>query len=856
MSAYQNPCESVYRLPFSLPRQALLWAVAVGVPGALLPALPPTVALLPPALWLAWLLPGALLVRLLLPRPRTQVQAVEGALLSVAAGASFAVLVMLLVSYAPGGVERRALIALFLLLDTLLLAAALRWGEAPAAVTLLPAGRGFGAALVGVVALGGVLRLTHLGYSEFQGDEARVMLRAGDILQGYANTLWIHHKAPGELLTSATFYGLLGTSSEWAARLPFALAGISGLALLFVLGYRLFGLAGGLSAGLLAAVDGYMVAFGRIVQYQSVIFLTSMAVLLLLWGGREEGRRLHGRFALAGMIAAGGLLFHYELLGIGLPALLILVYLRHEGVPLRRLVSALLPGAILALVMAAAFFVPYLRYPGISTAYQYVVNERLGLSFPYNNVADFAQRTLLYSSSYYVLFLVAVVLVCAAVLVRRQWGTMAGLVAAVLLGMAGWGAVAAPAWLQTGGRDLSGLPVSLLLTGVALLPALTRAERLIWSWFISLLIFALFLVARPDSHVYVFFLPLALAVGSGVQLLWQGAATHPAARFGLAGAGALPLALFALWPWLLFADAPVERLRRWETERPAAYWYPFDEPPGRAILGFPLRNGWAQVGAAYAEGVLAGSFESNARPEVADWYTRGAGACPAPQRYFFLTTTVEPTDDAQLDAVRAEVEQQYRLAGSVADATGARLRVYARAPTVEETPFVWQTDDPGAGWQDLLAQPMLSRRGRVLAAQPQNANAARFGEAIRLLGFDLSRALVAAGENVELTLWWESLRPTPTSYTVFLHVVDPSTNTKVGQMDALPICGQNLTNLWNPGDRLRDPQSVQIAAETPPGVYQIYMGLYDVLTGARLPVFDAAGAPLGDYINLTTITVE
>ncbi|MGE3271508.1 MAG: hypothetical protein AB7P40_22350, partial [Chloroflexota bacterium] len=111
-----------------------------------------------------------------------------------------------------------------------------------------------------VVLVAGLLRLPGLGYSEFQGDETEVLLRATGVVQGLADAVFYHGKGPGEIVAVAVPYGLTQRLSEDAARLPFALAGIGGALAFFLVARRLLGTAGGLAAGLLLAVNGYFIA--------------------------------------------------------------------------------------------------------------------------------------------------------------------------------------------------------------------------------------------------------------------------------------------------------------------------------------------------------------------------------------------------------------------------------------------------------------------------------------------------------------------------------------------------------------------------------------------------------------------
>ncbi len=812
------------------------------------------------ALLLAVLLPGVLLALCLGGEPETGVGWLESGLRGLAAGFGLAIVCLLLLAALPGGVERWQMLGAFNLL-ALALAVVLsllprRVQEDGAAL-----GRSFWIALVAVLAIGGLLRLSHLGYSEFQGDEARVLLRAGDVLQGFENALYVHQKAPGEILITAAVYGLAGNSSEAVARLPFALAGLGGLAALLLLGWRMFGPLGGLTAALLLAVDGYLVAFARIVQYQSVVILCTIVVVALLYAMVQQTERLTARLALAAFIAAGGLLAHYDMLGIALPALLLLWTIgRRAGG--RRLAVALLPALIVGGTPAALFYLPYLRHPGFATTWAYVVNERVGTTFPYNNLLDVVQRTLLYSSIYYLAFLALATLLLLATLYGRWLGGAGGVLVALATAALTAAALLRPGWLTVAGRDLSGVVGAVPLLLAWMLPRLTLGERAAWFWFAPLYAGALFFIELPDTHVYVFFVPWALVVASGVQRLGEWLAARPAAlRRGVAAAGAALAILCATWPWLLFADAPAERLRNWESAQPRGFPYPFDQPPERAIMGFPLRNGWPVVGTLYAEEALVDGFAANARPEVADWYTRGAGACPAETHHFFLTTTVEPTDDARLEQVRQEVEQEHAQTGTVLVGGAERLAIYTLGAP-DGPPARHALEESIAAFRALTAEPMRSRRGRVVDAQFATPRAITFGGTgvsagalLRLRGDTLEQAHVTPGGAITVTLVWEPLKPTPYSYTVFLHIVDPATNGKAGQRDTIPVCGQNPTPQWNPGDTIVDPHVVPIAADAAPGLYRIYAGLYNVETGERLPVLGPDGRPAADFVDLGEVEV-
>ncbi len=141
------------------------------------------------------------------------------------------------------------------------------------------------------VLIGVSVRVVNLSYSEFQGDEAVVMVGAASALEGDEAIIFQHKKAPAELLVAMAGWRLTGVTDEGMARLPFAWASTLGLTAVFLCGRRLgYSGAGGIAA-LLLAIEGFLVGFGRIVQYQSLVFALSALGLLCLLAYYERGQQ-------------------------------------------------------------------------------------------------------------------------------------------------------------------------------------------------------------------------------------------------------------------------------------------------------------------------------------------------------------------------------------------------------------------------------------------------------------------------------------------------------------------------------------------------------------------------------------
>jgi hypothetical protein len=126
---------------------------------------------------------------------------------------------------------------------------------------------------------------------------------------------------------------------------------------------------------------------------------------------------------------------------------------------------------------------------------------------------------------------------------------------------------------------------------------------------------------------------------------------------------------------------------------------------------------------------------------------------------------------------------------------------------------------------------------------------------VALLGYDLAETMVGRGGTLHLTLYWQSRREMSVSYTVFAHVVDEQGNIR-GQWDSVPDGGRNPSNEWATDEIVVDRYEIPIGDEIAPGPHTLRVGMYDLLTGERLPVRDRAGdLTSGAYVSLGRIAV-
>jgi hypothetical protein len=139
-------------------------------------------------------------------------------------------------------------------------------------------------------------------------------------------------------------------------------------------------------------------------------------------------------------------------------------------------------------------------------------------------------------------------------------------------------------------------------------------------------------------------------------------------------------------------------------------------------------------------------------------------------------------------------------------------------------------DLPETGLGTMFADP-------ALAGQTIDSSNAWFS----LAGYRLTPQATPGGE-ILLTLRWKSLQSVAENYHVFVHLLNER-DEKVAQRDGQPVQWLRPTSTWQPGEEIYDNYGIALPADLPVGRYTIAVGLYDPVTGQRLPV--SAGP--GDY---------
>ncbi|MFP4344663.1 MAG: protein kinase domain-containing protein [Anaerolineales bacterium] len=157
-------------------------------------------------------------------------------------------------------------------------------------------------------------------------------------------------------------------------------------------------------------------------------------------------------------------------------------------------------------------------------------------------------------------------------------------------------------------------------------------------------------------------------------------------------------------------------------------------------------------------------------------------------------------------------------------------------------------------------------KGKILAQEPEPETEVRAGDTITLtlsggtertlpLQVNLNNLIILEeaivpqrpfkpGDTLSVALRWRALRTVDRAYIVFTHLLTPNMLTLIAQDDSEPANGTNPTDTWRPGEIIIDPHQLTLPPDTPPGTYQIRVGMYT--EAGRLQVIDSGETQVVD----------
>ncbi|MCB9075954.1 MAG: glycosyltransferase family 39 protein, partial [Anaerolineaceae bacterium] len=427
----------------------------------------------------------------------------------IAAGLSYTItcLITLLLQYLPGPIPLWQMVTILNIIALLPFLGRSKAEAQPAPSSQLP----ISIPLLLILVISLFLRAANLHYSEFQGDEALAMITAAEAIEGHEDALFLRSKGPAEVLLPMAVWRLTGVINETAARLPFTLAALAAIVTIYVIGHAVGGSRVGWLAAGFFAFNGFMVAFGRIVQYQAlVVWFSALAFLMALeWQTRRQSRLA----LLSGLFLGVGVLAHYD--GILVLPAVVWVFVSPALAKYFPNLKAersneLEPPHLAALVKAGGsfigafslpmllFYLPFALDPRANRTGDYVGN-RIGDELR-NNLPDFFHFNTFYSSFYYITLTGFLILFF---LVWLSWPNRWSRAVALLSAVVGLAVIIKPNLFATAAVDLSFLPFALLLLSAFVASAFTSATLpALIIWLAIPFLGYNFVVALGLTHIY------------------------------------------------------------------------------------------------------------------------------------------------------------------------------------------------------------------------------------------------------------------------------------------------------------------------------------------------------------------
>ncbi|MFN3761581.1 MAG: hypothetical protein ACK4WK_00070 [Anaerolineae bacterium] len=114
------------------------------------------------------------------------------------------------------------------------------------------------------------------------------------------------------------------------------------------------------------------------------------------------------------------------------------------------------------------------------------------------------------------------------------------------------------------------------------------------------------------------------------------------------------------------------------------------------------------------------------------------------------------------------------------------------------------------------------------------------GDGIELVGYDAPDWAVR-GQPFRVALYWHATGPISADYKVFVHLLTADGGL-LAQDDSEPVAWTYPTGRWQVGEYVMDEHRLTLPADVPRGEVWLSVGMYNPVTGARLPVYDEGGA--------------
>ncbi len=509
---------------------------------------------------------------------------------------------------------------------------------------------------LGLIIFSVFVRAQDLGYSIFQGDEVNTIDFLYEMKPGFQGTmeyLMSQKRGPIQYLINITNVAVFGYNDEWQIRLPYLVFSVIAIFSLYMLAKKIYDPSTALITATLMSINGLFIAFGRITQYQSVMYcVIPFGIMLFIKALNAKSKKL---ILYSGLIMSFAFLTHYDTLSVvpffiaGFVASLVreiyadkkelnLGIVFHE---IKAKFSVVRSYLLKAVIFFTAFLLPALFYyvpfyfgqafedqtsdylgnrlfgggfmprteitNDLITMYipEYHLNflfvaGLLGILFNYKHIVGFKFSKIKFSKkSMQIIFTALISIILAATIFSFY--------------------------------PIKPRSASLLVIGssIAMSVLLMFYNRIKWdraaviTWFLGTYAFYFFIMKDPRTHVYVSILPLFIIAGYGIAKAYRSIASSVLKNVAII---LIILSFFFISGvnWMIFVDKnpeypwfdkdflgwPIYRIERVRHQKK------------EGAFGFNNYRGWEKIADLYNKGCLTGGYNSNEKDSITYFYIR------------------------------------------------------------------------------------------------------------------------------------------------------------------------------------------------------------------------------------------
>lgn len=483
------------------------------------------------------------------------------------------------------------------------------------------------------------VRYQGLGYSNFQGDEINPLDYLGDIkgsnipLAEFFQYLLNQKRGPMQYIINYINTGIFGYTDEYHVRLPFFFFGVLAFVTFFILARKIFNSKSAFWTVLILSMNGLYIAFARITQYQSFMYLTvPVSVFLYIYGFYKRKFYI---IAISGLLLSMNLLGHYDTLSVGpFFAAFLISYLIKNIKDYKFVILSSLLFLVFFLVPALSFYVPFLT----GEYYSESTSEYLGRRLEWSQFVPLTPLVIGLIKMYMPDFAWLSTFVAIALGIFFQFRNLTSIKLFKLkipknFIVLGYSLLS---FLLTFSVIFSGFYVkprlATLLTygaGFSIVLILILSKKVkpevagVIFWFLFSMFFYFFFMKDPRTHVYVVFIPGFILAGYGLSSIIELLKSKSSAFFFTFYFLLISFLLYlSAFYWVVFVDKNPE-YPWWDKKLFGKTVFEIGRVRHKKIdgvFGFNNYRHWEEIRNYYDMGCLVGTYNSNEKNSITSFY--------------------------------------------------------------------------------------------------------------------------------------------------------------------------------------------------------------------------------------------